>query len=201
MRQALLALYRALLHEHHDFFFSAMQHPYASSTLWRIASNHSTLARMWKYGIHCFLELLRFRFRLPDFSEFMNSIICTVYQMMFIIYETVPASEDMIDDENFSRRKTWAGIPRFWYLKTADRLADVGRLYHHLAILGRPNALKQLCLCCRSLNLVQMFTTTFVIPGYVGTIRITSDIPKAARHRGQIDVCKLKRWWSLNVST
>ena len=56
--QALIALQRTLLHEHHDFFL-ASQHPSASSALRRLASKYSMPARMWKYGVHFFLELLR----------------------------------------------------------------------------------------------------------------------------------------------
>jgi hypothetical protein len=47
---------------------------------------------MWKHGIHSLLELLRFS--QPDSSEFKISFICTVYPMMSLLYETVPAFED-----------------------------------------------------------------------------------------------------------
>ena len=56
--QALIALHRTLLHEHHDFFL-ASQHTSASPALRRLASKYSIPARMWKHGIHSFLELLR----------------------------------------------------------------------------------------------------------------------------------------------
>jgi hypothetical protein len=55
--QALIALHRTLLHEHHDFFL-ASQHPSASPALRRLASKYSMPARMWKHGIHSFLEPL-----------------------------------------------------------------------------------------------------------------------------------------------
>jgi hypothetical protein len=166
--QALIALHRTLLHEHHDFFL-ASQHPSASPALRRLATKYTMPARMWKHGIHSFLELLRYR--LPESLEFMISFIYTAYQMMSLLYETVPAFEDTwieclgdlgryrmaIEDEDIRDRETWAGVARFWYSKAADRSPEVGRLYHHLAILARPNALQQLYLYSRSLTSVQIF--------------------------------------------
>lgn len=49
-------------------------------------------ARMWRHGIHSFLELLRHR--LPGSSEYMLSFIYLAYSMMALLYETVPAFED-----------------------------------------------------------------------------------------------------------
>jgi hypothetical protein len=166
--QALIALHRTLLHEHHDFFL-ASQHPSASPALRRLATKYTMPARMWKHGIHSFLELLRYR--LPESLEFMISFIYTAYQMMSLLYETVPAFEDTwieclgdlgryrmaIEDEDIRDRETWAGVARFWYSKAADRSPEVGRLYHHLAILARPNGLQQLYLYSRSLTSVQIF--------------------------------------------
>jgi len=61
--QALIALHRTLLHEHHDFFL-ASQHPPATPALRRLAIKYAVPARLWRCGIHSFLELLRNR--LPD---------------------------------------------------------------------------------------------------------------------------------------
>ncbi|KAF2085281.1 hypothetical protein K490DRAFT_1643, partial [Saccharata proteae CBS 121410] len=166
--QALIALHRTLLHEHHDFFL-ASQHPSASPALRRLAAKYSMPARMWKHGIHSFLELLRHR--LPESLDYMLSFIYLAYQMMALLYETVPAFEDTwieclgdlgryrmaIEDEDLRDRETWAGVARFWYSKAADKSPAVGRLYHHLAILARPNALQQLYFYCRSLTCVQPF--------------------------------------------
>ncbi|EKG12016.1 hypothetical protein MPH_10911 [Macrophomina phaseolina MS6] len=166
--QALIALHRTLLHEHHDFFL-ASQHPSASPALRRLAAKYSMPARMWKHGIHSFLELLRHR--LPESLEYMLMFIYLAYQMMALLYETVPAFEDTwieclgdlgryrmaIEDEDLRDRETWAGVARFWYSKAADKSPAIGRLYHHLAILARPNALQQLYFYCRSLTCVQPF--------------------------------------------
>ncbi|PVH98421.1 hypothetical protein DM02DRAFT_531208 [Periconia macrospinosa] len=166
--QALIALHRTLLHEHHDFFL-ASQHPSASPALRRLAAKYSMPARMWKHGIHSFLELLRRR--LPDSIDYMLAFIYLSYQMMALLYETVPAFEDTwieclgdlgryrmaIEDEDIRDRETWAAVARSWYSKAADKNPSVGRLYHHLAILARPNALQQLYYYSRSLNCVRPF--------------------------------------------
>lgn len=88
--QALIALHRTLLHEHHDFFL-ASQHPSANPALRRLASKYAMPARMWRHGIHSFLELLRHR--LPASLEHMKTFINLAYSMMALLYETVPAFE------------------------------------------------------------------------------------------------------------
>ncbi|RWA03437.1 hypothetical protein EKO27_g11668 [Xylaria grammica] len=87
--QALIALHRTLLHEHHDFFL-ASQHPSASPALKRLASKMA------------------------------------------------------IEDEDIRDREVWTSVSRHWYSKASDKAPTTGRLYHHLAILARPNALQQL---------------------------------------------------------
>lgn len=168
--QALIALHRTLLHEHHDFFL-ASQHPSASPALRRLASKYSMPARMWKHGIHSFLELLRRR--LPESLDYMLAFIYLAYQMMALLYETVPAFEDTwieclgdlgryrmaIEDEDVRDREIWASVARSWYSKAADKNPTVGRLYHHLAILARPNALQQLYYYARSLTSVKPFAS------------------------------------------
>jgi hypothetical protein len=153
--QALIALHRTLLHEHHDFFL-ASQHPSASPALRRLASKYAMPARMWRHGIHSFLELLRHR--LPASLEHMLTFIYLAYSMMALLYETVPAFEDTwieclgdlgryrmaIEDDNIRDREVWTAVSREWYSKASDKAPTTGRLYHHLAILARPNALQQL---------------------------------------------------------
>lgn len=77
--QALIALHRTLLHEHHDFFL-ASQHPSASPSLRKLALKYAMPARMWRHGIHSFLELLRHR--LPYSLEHMLTFIYLAYSMM-----------------------------------------------------------------------------------------------------------------------
>ncbi|KAG0639286.1 hypothetical protein HOY80DRAFT_886553 [Tuber brumale] len=166
--QALIALHRTLLHEHHDFFL-ASQHPSASPPLRRLADKYAMPARMWRHGIYSFLELLRNR--LPYSLEHMLTFIYLAYSMMALLYETVPAFENTwveclgdlgryrmaIEDEDVRDREVWAGVARFWYSKATDKTPYVGRLFHHLAILARPNVLQQLFYYCKSLAVAQPF--------------------------------------------
>ncbi|RTE68536.1 hypothetical protein BHE90_017086, partial [Fusarium euwallaceae] len=90
--QALIALHRTLLHEHHDFFL-ASQHPSANAALRRLASKYAMPARMWRHGIHSFLELLRHR--LPASLEHMLELLYLAYNIVALLYETVPAFKDI----------------------------------------------------------------------------------------------------------
>ena len=129
---ALIALHKTLLHEHHDFFL-ASQHPSASPALSRLAAKYSMPARMWRHGIHSFLEVLRHR--LPDSLDHMLAFIYIAYSMMALLYETVPGFEDTwieclgdlgryrmaIEDDDVGDREVWSGVARFWYSKAADK--------------------------------------------------------------------------------
>jgi len=168
--QALIALHRTLLHEHHDFFL-ASQHPSASPALRKLASKYAMPARMWRHGIHQFLELLRHR--LPASLDHMLAFIYLAYSMMALLYETVPAFEDTwieclgdlgryrmaIEDDDIRDREVWTGVARHWYSKASDKSPTTGRLYHHLAILARPNALQQLFYYAKSLSVKQPFAS------------------------------------------
>ena len=166
--QALVALHRTLLHEHHDFLL-ASQHPSANSALRKLAAKYSMPGRMWKHGIHSFLELMR-RY-LPDSREYMIAFILLAYQMMALLYETVPAFEQTwieclgdlgryrmaVEEDDYRDRETWGGVARSWYSKAADQSPEIGRLYHHLAILAGPNALQKLFYYVKALTCEQPF--------------------------------------------
>jgi hypothetical protein len=168
--QALIALHRTLLHEHHDFFL-ASQHPSASPALRRLASKYAMPARMWRHGIHSFLELLRHR--LPASLDHMLAFIYLAYSMMALLHETVSAFKDTwveclgdlgryrmaIEDDDIRDREVWTGVARHWYSIASDNSPTTGRLYHHLAILARPNALQQLFFYAKSLCVTIPFTS------------------------------------------
>jgi hypothetical protein len=40
-------------------------------------------------------------------------------------------------------REVWTQVSRQWYLKASSKNPQIGRLYHHLAILVHPNAFQQ----------------------------------------------------------
>jgi len=166
--RALVALHKQLLHEHHDFFL-ASQHPAATPNLSRLAFKYSMPARMWRHGIHSFLEVLRHR--LPESLEQMVCFIYIAYSMVALLYETVPTFEDTwveclgdlgryrmaIEDEDPKDRETWSGVARYWYGKACDASPHMGRLYHHLAILARPYTSEQLSLYLKALTCIVPF--------------------------------------------
>ena len=155
--QALMALHKTLIHEHHDFFL-ASQHPSASPALSRLAAKYNMPARMWCHGIHAFLEHLRHR--LPGSLDHMLAFIYFAYSMLSLLYESVPTFDDTwieclgdlaryrmaIEGDNIKDREVWAGVAEFWYHSAANHSPEVGRLNHHLAVLARPHTLQQLSL-------------------------------------------------------
>lgn len=168
---ALIALHRTLLHEHHDFFL-ASQHPSSSERLRKLASKYAMPARMWRHGIHAFLELLRHQ--LPGSLDHMLSFIYIAYSMMALLMESVPSFVDTwieclgdlaryrmaVEEIDLGDREIWAGVARYWYLIAADKSPNVGRIQHHLAVLARPRILEQLFFYTKSLVCVQPFLNT-----------------------------------------
>lgn len=143
--QALTALHQTLLKEHHDFLL-ASSHPIASEALRKLATKYSMPARMWKHGIHMYLEILRQR--LPDTYETMLAFVYYAYQIMGLLLETVPDLEatwieclgDLsryrwaIEDEDQMTRRVWQDNARYWYQRALDGEPGTGRLHHHIAI-------------------------------------------------------------------
>lgn len=130
---------------------------------------HIMPARMWRHGIRSFLELLRHR--LPASLDHMLTFIYMAYSIMALLYETVPAFEDTwieclgdlgryrmaIEDDDIRDREVWTGVSSHWYSRASDKAPTTGRLYHHLAILARPNALQQLYYYSKSLCVEMLF--------------------------------------------
>lgn len=88
----------------------------------------------------------------------MLSFIYLAYDMMTLLYETVPYFRDtwieclgdlaryrMAIEEDREPHAQWASVAASWYTKAADRLPHIGRLYHHLGILERPSLRKFAC--------------------------------------------------------
>ena len=164
--QALVALHRTLLYEHHDFLM-ATQHPSANPALLGLATKYSMPARMWKHGIHAFLEVLRHR--RPESQEYMLAFIYLAYQMVSLLLETVPNFTDtwieclgdlaryrMAIEEEREIHTIWGGVAGRWYGMAADRHPVVGRLYHHSGILERPS-MRKFYLFARALTSVVPF--------------------------------------------
>ncbi|KAF8467860.1 hypothetical protein BDZ91DRAFT_782504 [Kalaharituber pfeilii] len=199
--QALIALHRTLLYEHYDFFL-ASQHPSASASLRGLAAKHGMPARMWRHGIHSFLELLRHR--LPHSMEHMLTFIYLAYSIMALLYETVPAFEKIwieclgdlgryrmaIEDDDVEDRGAWTSVARSWYSKAADKKPSVGRLYHHIAILARPNVLQQLFFYCKSLTVSIPFA--FARQSILFLFQSVSSNNLPASHTQLVNVCFVK---------
>jgi hypothetical protein len=188
--QKLIAWHQILLDRYYDFF-SFSQHPSASPALRQVASKNAMPAKMWRYGIHPFLELLRHC--LPASWDYMLTFIYFAYSMVTLLYETVQAFEDIwieclgdlgryrmaIEDDNICK-EVWTGVARRWYSKALDEAPTNGRLYHHLAILARPNVLQQLFYYSKSLCVVEPFTST-----HESILRLFDPVLNAEKGQGQ----------------
>ncbi|BCR83056.1 uncharacterized protein ACHE_10458S [Aspergillus chevalieri] len=166
--QALISLHQTLFCEHHDFFL-ASQHPSASPALKRSPEEYAMPARMWRYGIHSFLELLHHR--LPDSLEHTLTFLYWAYSMMTLFLESVPAFEDTwieclgdlarygmaVEDSVARDHENWAGVARYWYHKAADKNPNFGRIQYHLAVLAYPDILQELSYYTKSLVSVDPF--------------------------------------------
>ena len=153
--QALIALHRTLMHDHHDFFL-ASQHPTASPALRRLPTKYAMPARRWRHETHSFLQLLRYR--LPHSLEHMLSFVYLAYQMMGLLTESVPAFHETwieclgdlaryrmaIEKADMRDRELWSNVAGTRYNKAANRLPDTGRIQHHLAVLARPHLASRL---------------------------------------------------------
>ena len=154
--QALLTLHRTLLHKHHDFFL-ASKHPAASEPLRRLAAKYAMPARMWRHGIHSFLELLRHK--LPASYEDMLTFIYMAYDVMKLLYEIVSEFGDAWierlgdlaryrmaienDDMGWTDRDIWTGVARSWHSLASEKERKAGRLNHDLELLARPGSSRQ----------------------------------------------------------
>ncbi|GIJ89509.1 hypothetical protein Asppvi_008451 [Aspergillus pseudoviridinutans] len=174
--QALISLHRALLYEHHDFFL-ASQCPSATQVLKRLARKYALPARMWRYGIHSFLELLRRK--LPEPLDHMLNFIYLAYSMMTSLFESVSEFRETwieclgdlgryrmaVEETDMKDREVWARVSRYWYNQDADRSPKVGRMQHHLAVLARPDVLQQLFYYTKALVCRQnMRQETHILP-------------------------------------
>jgi len=88
--QTLIALFRTLLHEHHDFLLVS-QHPSATPRLHRLASKYAMPDRMRRHGVA--EALMLFRHHLPHSLEYILYFWSIAYSMLALFYETVPAFE------------------------------------------------------------------------------------------------------------
>ena len=99
----------------------------------------------------------------------MLSFIYLAYQMMALLFETVPTFTDtwieclgdlaryrMAIEEEKEAHSIWGGVAARWYNMASDRHPQIGRLYHHLGILERPS-LRKMFMYAKSLTCVIPF--------------------------------------------
>ncbi|CZR49909.1 uncharacterized protein FPRO_16114 [Fusarium proliferatum ET1] len=146
---ALIELHRTLLHKHYDFLLES-QHPSASAALKRLAAKHAMPGRIWWHGIHSFLEVMRKR--LVESGEHMACFIILAYKMMSLLEETVPhfrhtwieckadlARYGMATQSGDKKAlQRWHDISKEKYTRVSGENPTTGLIYHHLAILARP---------------------------------------------------------------
>lgn len=158
---ALMELHQTLLHEHHDFFM-ATNHPSATARQRKLAVIAQAPERLWKHGIHTFLEILRLR--RPSSQEYMLAFSTLAYQVIGLLYEAVPYFKDtwmeclgdlgryrMHIEEAGEISGDWRLVAGEWYTFASDRKPCIGRLYHHLGIV-EPQRLPKLALYSKSLT-------------------------------------------------
>lgn len=143
---ALISLHEMLIHEHIDFFL-VIPHPDASPTLTRLGANYGMPERLWRHGIHAFLEV--FRTRLPDSRDHALRFLHIAYSLLTFLHETIPTFKmswiEILGDLarygivcNLPNKVLWVRIVNSWYLEAVDKHPGIGRLYHHIAVLVQP---------------------------------------------------------------
>ncbi|KAK5425562.1 hypothetical protein LTR34_010986 [Exophiala xenobiotica] len=115
--QALIALHRTLLQEHHDFFLAS---PHPTRLLHSGVSQQSMMMGLLMESV-------------PTFHETWIECLGDLARYRMAIEEA-----DMRDREN------WSNVAGMWYNRAADRSPTTGRIQHHLAVLARPNIVRQL---------------------------------------------------------
>lgn len=88
--KTLAELHCTLLREYYDFYL-ATHGPSANPGARTLFAKFQLPARICRYGILDFVELLKRR--LPDSRDHMLTFICQAYQTMALFYETAPAYE------------------------------------------------------------------------------------------------------------
>ncbi|CAG8096322.1 unnamed protein product [Penicillium olsonii] len=149
--QALLSAHSSLLYHHHDFL-CASQHPVADPITKRLPGKYAIPARMWKYAIHSFLELMGLRLR--GSLGYMTGFIHLAYSTVTLLLEHVAEFKDIwieclgdlaryrmaIEGFHGADHRLWADISRYWY-------------HHHAAAIGRTDSAAQVTSC----NFAAMF--------------------------------------------
>ncbi|KAI9888425.1 MAG: hypothetical protein M1814_000487 [Vezdaea aestivalis] len=168
--RSLITLRKTLLEEHYEFLLVS-HGPSSNAALNRLVTKYKMKSRMWRFGIHSFLELLRHR--LPESKDHMFTFLKMAYSMITSLFERIKAFEItwieclgdlaryyMAIEDDARDRQVWNTIANDWYTKVTDRLPLAGRLYHHCAILSKPDLQEQLFYYLKSLVVADPFELT-----------------------------------------
>lgn len=106
-------------------------------------------ARMWRHGIHSFLELLRHR--VPDLLDHMLAFVYLAYSMLTLEMESAPPLEETwieslgnlarysiaVAEADLRDREVWLRVSRMWYRMAVDQKLDTRSIPPPLAVLVR----------------------------------------------------------------
>jgi hypothetical protein len=166
--QITIAGHRTSFHEHH-----VSQHPAASPAV--------GLRRPDFHSLFDAILVLSFQDSLDDMLVF--AYLC--YSIQSLLFEAVDMFEETwgecsgdlgrcritIDDRENRGREFRSNFWRRWRVSAAGKIPQVGRLYHHLAILAGPSAIQQLFYYTKSLSVSQPYRKEPVVfePLFRGT--------------------------------
>lgn len=150
---------------HRNNYFLVFQHPSGPLTFSAFAGGRAIGRLLWRHGIHEFMEGLRRR--LPASRDYMLTFLAIANQMIGLLDPTSDlvwlevlgdlARYGIATANDVQQRETCTRRARFWYCKMADISPQIGRLFHHLAVLARPRSLQHLSECGRSLACAESY--------------------------------------------
>jgi hypothetical protein len=162
-------LHEDLLNKHFDilFVFLKSQHPSASLVLKEFGDKNFMPSRMWRHGIHTFLEVLRQKYL--ETVEYILRFVSFAYSLITRLSESVSAFRDTWNEQlgdlaryrmtmELANREIWANVSKYWYNQVAYHSPNVGRVQHYLAVLSHPDVLQQLFYYTKALISVHPFT-------------------------------------------
>ncbi|KAJ9132134.1 hypothetical protein NKR19_g9402 [Coniochaeta hoffmannii] len=148
--KALAKLHITLLNEHHDFH-AASHNPSGSTALQNLSVKYGMPERMWRHGIQDFVQLLRHQ---PPVSvEIFRGFTIVAYTTLYSLDLTAASLQSTwaecradlgrwkyaADSTDYEDRQHWKSVCEEEYIRALHDNPTVGRLYHHLAVLKRPD--------------------------------------------------------------
>ncbi|KAJ6003936.1 hypothetical protein N7540_013218 [Penicillium herquei] len=151
----LISEHQSLLDKHHEFLIMS-QNPSTSPSLKFLAAHHQIPRRLWDCGILPCLELMRQK--LPGSMEFLIRFISISYSVLSLLLENVSAFKEIwmeclgdlsryrmgIEVSSMAVRETWVGVSQGWYSRYEQIVLGQARIQCKLAVLARPDRLRQL---------------------------------------------------------